>query len=88
LSEPNTVEFAALYCAGVAGERQTAVLDPAWTSQTREEIMRRLPSPSRAEGIALEDGDPGPEPTNLAGDVTVDLDEVSALFVCVFPDLG
>lgn len=30
----------------------------------------------------------GPEATNLAVDVTVDLDEVSALFVCVFPDLG
>jgi hypothetical protein len=30
----------------------------------------------------------GPGATNLAVDVTVDLDEVSALFVCVFPDLG
>lgn len=30
----------------------------------------------------------GPEATNLTVDVTVDLDEVSALFVCVFPDLG
>ena len=58
LSEPNTAEFAALYCAGIAGERQLAVLDPAWTLQATEEIARRLPSPSRAAGTVLEDGDP------------------------------
>ncbi|XAS74107.1 AMP-binding protein [Micrococcaceae bacterium Sec5.1] len=58
LSEPNTAEFAALYCAGIAGERQIAVLDPAWTPQAREEILRRLPSPSWGAGTVLEDGDP------------------------------
>jgi long-chain acyl-CoA synthetase len=58
LSEPNSAEFAALYCAGIAKGRQIAVLDPAWTPQTREEITRMLPSPSRAVGTALEDGDP------------------------------
>jgi acyl-CoA synthetase (AMP-forming)/AMP-acid ligase II len=58
LSEPNSAEFAALYCAGVAMGRQIAVLDPAWTPQTREEVTRRLPSPSRPVGTALEDGDP------------------------------
>ncbi|MFY9635139.1 MAG: AMP-binding protein [Cellulosimicrobium cellulans] len=58
LSEPNTAEFAALYCAGIAGGRQIAVLDPAWTPQAREEIIRKLPAPSRAAGTALEDGDP------------------------------
>ena len=58
LSEPNTVEFAALYCAGIARGRQIAVLDPAWTPQAREEITRRLASPSHAAGTALEDGDP------------------------------
>lgn len=58
LSEPNSAEFAALYCAGIAKGRQIAVLDPAWTPQTREEIIRMLPSASRAAGTALEDGDP------------------------------
>lgn len=58
LSEPNSAEFAALYCAGIAKGRQIAVLDPAWTPQTREEIIRMLPSASRAVGTALEDGDP------------------------------
>jgi long-chain acyl-CoA synthetase len=58
LSEPNTVEFAALYCAGVAGERQIAVLDPTWMPQIREDVTRRLPPPSRAAGTALEDGNP------------------------------
>lgn len=58
LSEPNSAEFAALYCAGVAGSRQIAVLDPAWTQQATEEITRRLPATSRTAGTALEDGDP------------------------------
>ncbi|MGO4807777.1 hypothetical protein AB4089_21950 [Arthrobacter sp. 2MCAF15] len=58
LSEPNTADFAALYCAGIAGGGQIAVLDPAWTPQATEEIMRRLPSPSPGGGTALEDGDP------------------------------
>jgi long-chain acyl-CoA synthetase len=58
LSEPNTPKFAALYCAGIAGGRQIAVLDPAWTPRTKEEVIRRLPSSSRAAGTALEDGEP------------------------------
>ncbi|RAM37325.1 class I adenylate-forming enzyme family protein [Arthrobacter globiformis] len=58
LSEPNSAQFAALYCAGVAKGRQIAVLDPAWTPQAQEEVARMLPSPSRATGTALEDGDP------------------------------
>jgi long-chain acyl-CoA synthetase len=58
LSEPNSAEFAALYCAGIAKGRQIALLDPAWTPQAREEVSRRLPSPSGATGTALEDGDP------------------------------
>jgi acyl-CoA synthetase (AMP-forming)/AMP-acid ligase II len=58
MSEPNTAEFAALYCAGIAGGRQIAVLDPAWTPQATGEIKRRLSSPSCAGGTALEDGDP------------------------------
>lgn len=65
LSEPNTVEFAALYCAGIARGRRIAVLDPAWTPQATEEITRRLHSPSPAAGTALEDGDP--ESTFLIG---------------------
>jgi long-chain acyl-CoA synthetase len=58
LSEPNSPEFAALYCAGIAKGRQIAVLDPAWTPSARDEVTRMLPSPSRAAGTALEDGDP------------------------------
>lgn len=58
LSESNTPEFAALYCAGIAGERQIAVLDSSWTPQATEQIIQRLPPPSRAAGTALEDGDP------------------------------
>lgn len=58
LSEPNSAEFTALYCAGVAKGRQIAVLDPDWTPQAREEIIRRFPAPSLAEGTDLEDGDP------------------------------
>lgn len=58
LSEPNSPEFAALYCAGIAKGRQIAVLDPAWTPQAQVEVTRMLPSPSGAAGRALEDGDP------------------------------
>jgi len=58
LSEPNTAEFAALYCAGIARGRQIALLDPSWTPETREEVSRRLASPSGATGTSLEDGDP------------------------------
>ena len=58
LSEPNSAEFAALYCAGVARGRQIALLDPAWTPQALEEVLRKLPSPSSAAGTTLEDGDP------------------------------
>lgn len=57
LSEPNAAEFAALYCAGIAGGRRIAVLDPAWTPQATEEITRRLHSQSHPGGTALEDGD-------------------------------
>jgi acyl-CoA synthetase (AMP-forming)/AMP-acid ligase II len=58
LSEPNSPEFAALYCAGIAKGRQIAVLDPAWTPQAQAAVTRMLPSSSRAAGTALEDGDP------------------------------
>ncbi len=58
LSEPNSPEFAALYCAGIAKGRQIALLDPAWTPQALEDASQRLPSPSVATGTVLEDGDP------------------------------
>src|SRR5687768_5801188 len=58
LSEPNSPEFAVLYCAGIARGGRTAVLDPAWTPQAQADVTRMLPSPSRAAGTALEDGDP------------------------------
>ncbi|MDR6438702.1 acyl-CoA synthetase (AMP-forming)/AMP-acid ligase II [Paenarthrobacter nicotinovorans] len=57
LAEPNTAEFAALYCAGIAGSRRVAVVDPAWTAQTLEEIAGKLPGPTCVEDTVLEDGD-------------------------------
>lgn len=35
---------------------QVAVLDPAWASQARDEITRRLPPPAHAESTGLEEG--------------------------------
>lgn len=58
LSEPNSPEFAALYCAGIAKGRQIALLDPTWTAQALEDVSQRLPSPSVAAGTVLEDDDP------------------------------
>ena len=58
LSEPNSAEFAALYCAGIAKGRQIAVLDPAWTPRARDDVTQRLPRPRPAVGTALEDGEP------------------------------
>ena len=65
LDEPNSVEFAALYCAAVSSGRQVVVLDPVWPPQMRDEILRRLPAPMGAEETRLEDGDP--ESTFLIG---------------------
>ncbi|WP_026264795.1 class I adenylate-forming enzyme family protein [Arthrobacter sp. 135MFCol5.1] len=58
LCEPNSPEFVARFCAGVASGRQAAVLDPAWTEQSRTAVLQKLPRPSPAGGTALEDGDP------------------------------
>lgn len=57
LSEPNSPEFAAIYCAGVAKGRRIAVLDPTWTPQAREDVIQRLASTAPFPGTALEDGD-------------------------------
>jgi acyl-CoA synthetase (AMP-forming)/AMP-acid ligase II len=66
LAEANSVDFAVSFAAAVAGERQCAVLDPAWPGQLQAEIAARLPvaaanQPAAAESAApaeLRDGSP------------------------------
>lgn len=42
LSEENSLHFAAAFAAGVAGERQCAVLDPSWPQQLQDGIRDRI----------------------------------------------
>ncbi|WP_224046472.1 AMP-binding protein [Arthrobacter sp. NicSoilB4] len=42
LSEENSLHFAAAFAAGVAGERQCAVLDPTWHQQLQDAIRDRI----------------------------------------------
>ncbi|BCW78577.1 AMP-binding protein [Arthrobacter sp. NicSoilC5] len=42
LCEANSVDFAVKFAAAVAGGRQCAVLDPAWSAPLQEDIIRRL----------------------------------------------
>jgi long-chain acyl-CoA synthetase len=42
LSEPNSLHFAVTFAAAVAGERQCAVLDPAWPQQLQDTIADRI----------------------------------------------
>ncbi|MCU1517262.1 MAG: AMP-dependent synthetase [Pseudarthrobacter sp.] len=63
LAENNSVDFAVRFAAAVAGERQCAVLDPAWPQQLQQEIRQRLDSSARPGAVApddaLADGPPG-----------------------------
>ncbi|WP_427131800.1 AMP-binding protein [Pseudarthrobacter sp. S9] len=42
LSENNSTHFAVVFAAAVAGERQCAVLDPAWPKQLQDGIVERI----------------------------------------------
>ena len=42
LSEENSLHFAAAFAAAVAGQRQCAVLDPAWPQQLQDSIRDRI----------------------------------------------
>jgi long-chain acyl-CoA synthetase len=65
LSEHNSIRFAVAFAAAVAGERQCAVLDPAWPQQLREAIATQIArtSPDATQvpqtGTGLADGPPG-----------------------------
>jgi long-chain acyl-CoA synthetase len=70
LSEKNSTHFAVQFAAAVAGERQCAVLDPAWPQQLQDGIAQRIseaaaPAPAGAaasgaacSGAELSDGPP------------------------------
>lgn len=60
LREPNGVRFAVDWAAGVAGERECAVLDPAWPEPLAEHVGRLLGERWRGRAVgpaALADGD-------------------------------
>jgi len=66
LSEQNSIRFAAAFAAAVAGQRQCAVLDPAWPRQLQDGIIARIagtqpgpPCQAQAQGTELVDGPPG-----------------------------
>jgi len=76
LAEPNSVDFAASFAAAVAGDRQCAVLDPAWPGQLKADVADRLdaavapppPSqdPARGPARGSASADPGqPAPAEL-----------------------
>jgi acyl-CoA synthetase (AMP-forming)/AMP-acid ligase II len=52
LSEENSLHFAAAFAAGVAGERQCAVLDPSWPQQLQDGIRDRIRGQSMQSGAA------------------------------------
>lgn len=65
LAERNSVDFAVSFAAAVAGDRQCAVLDPAWPEQLKADIAARLdaavdtPPPSRNPARGPAPVDPG-----------------------------
>lgn len=69
LCEANSTEFAVKLAAAVAGGRQCAVLDPAWPSQLRENIIRRVEGSALPAAVAPDDAlaDGPPESTFLIG---------------------
>jgi acyl-CoA synthetase (AMP-forming)/AMP-acid ligase II len=62
LRAPNSVDFAVRWAAGVAGERECAVLDPAWPDELARDVEDRLaarwgaPAGRRLEPAGLADG--------------------------------
>lgn len=69
LAEANSVDFAVRFTAALAGERQCAVLDPAWPEALRQEIGQRLDGAARPGVVASADvlADGPPESTFLIG---------------------
>ncbi|WP_415856006.1 class I adenylate-forming enzyme family protein, partial [Sinomonas sp. G460-2] len=61
LQEPNGVDFAVRWAAGVAGERECAVLDPLWPAELSSEVrglLGRRWAGGSAGPVGLTDGDP------------------------------
>ncbi|HYH76456.1 MAG TPA: AMP-binding protein [Arthrobacter sp.] len=69
LAEANSVDFAVRFAAAVAGERQCAVLDPAWPEQLQQEVRQRLDASIQPGVVAPDDdlADGPPESTFLVG---------------------
>lgn len=62
LSEENSLHFAAAFAAGVAGERQCAVLDPSWPQQLQDGIRDRIRGLSmRSAAASVAEPANGPE---------------------------
>jgi acyl-CoA synthetase (AMP-forming)/AMP-acid ligase II len=69
LAEDNSVDFAVRFAAALAGERQCAVLDPAWPEALRREIRERLRAAAQPGAVSPADAlaDGPPESTFLIG---------------------
>ncbi|WP_230011683.1 class I adenylate-forming enzyme family protein, partial [Microbacterium sp. Bi128] len=63
LSEQNSTHFAIAFAAAVAGERQCAVLDPAWPQQLQDGITARIAGSETGPARAV----PGPDPFLVDG---------------------
>lgn len=63
LSEQNSTHFAIAFAAAVAGERQCAVLDPAWPQQLQDGITARIAGTETGPARAV----PGPDPFLVDG---------------------
>lgn len=76
LSEQNSTRFAVAFAAAVAGERQCAVLDPAWPQQLQDGITARIagmpatPADPRPAGPVAA---PGSQGTGLAAALCTEL---------------
>lgn len=69
LAEANSVDFAVKFTAAVAGERQCAVLDPAWPASLHLEIVQRLAESAEPGAVSAADAlaDGPPDSTFLIG---------------------
>jgi len=56
LCEANSVDFAVKFAAAVAGGRQCAVLDPAWSPALLEDIVRRVEACADPAPVSADDG--------------------------------
>lgn len=69
LCEQNSTAFAIKLAAAFAGDRQCAVLDPAWPEQLQEDIRRRVEASALPAAVAPDDAlaDGAPDSTFLIG---------------------